>query len=227
MSDLSACMDTMQAMSILQINADSDPNAIKAAYRRLVLEHHPDRKSGDDIQFKRITEAYHTLTKQSVSSDAAKKPADAGAPPKTGPSNRAKWGAGPTDKIPEEDWGRYTAEFEEYTAWWKAYEDRFWKEYEGRVRGRMGAKSEQAREPRAQPRLRVDVDQSLCIGCCSCETIAPNVFEINRNAKSNPKSSVKDSRGAGVNRIMNAAETCPTKAIVVENVATGEQMYPF
>ncbi|MCA9819679.1 MAG: ferredoxin, partial [Nitrosarchaeum sp.] len=43
-----------------------------------------------------------------------------------------------------------------------------------------------AKEPEIQPELFVDVDKSLCIGCCSCEIIAPDVFQINRNAKSNP-----------------------------------------
>jgi len=33
-------------------------------------------------------------------------------------------------------------------------------------------------------------------------------------------------RGAGLNKIMNAAETCPTKAIIVENIDTKERLYP-
>ena len=73
----------------------------------------------------------------------------------------------------------------------------------------------------------MDVDESLCIGCCSCETIAPNVFLINKNSRMNPKSSVINQMGAGINKIMNAAETCPTKAILVENKDTQEKLYPF
>ena len=218
-------MNTAQAMSVLNVERGAGPGAIKAAYRKLVLEHHPDRKNGDDAKFKEITEAYHTLTDAEPQDTTPEE--TTGTKWGAGPADRAKWGAGPTDKIPEEDWSRYTAEFEEDTSWWNNYKDKFWREYEGRVRGSAGARSENAREPRVQPDLAVDVDQSLCIGCCSCETIAPDVFEINRNAKSNPKSSVKNPQGAGVNRIMNAAETCPTKAIIVENMRTGERMYPF
>lgn len=220
-------MNASQAMSILNVDRNADPDMIKAAYRKLVLEHHPDRKNGDDVQFKKITEAYHALTDGGATNTEPEKPAAEKSRWGAGPTERAKWGAGPTDKVPEEDWSRYTTEFEEDTAWWKAYENRFWQEYEGRVRGNTGAESEKAQEPRVQPELRVDVDRSLCIGCCSCETIAPDVFEINRNAKSNPKSSVKNPRGAGVNRIMNAAETCPTKAIMVDNMRTGERLYPL
>lgn len=208
-------MNTGKARSVLNVKEGSTPTQIKAAYRKLVLEYHPDKKGGDEKQFQLITEAYHTLT-DSDHVDEEPKPQNV---------NRAQWGAGPTDHIPEEDWSKYTKEFEEDEAWWKAYETRFWEEYEGRNNG--GGKSANAREPDAQPRLRVNVDQSLCIGCCSCETIAPNVFEINRNARSNPKSTVKNEAGAGVNRIMNAAETCPTKAILVDNMDTGERLYPF
>ena len=57
--------------------------------------------------------------------------------------------------------------------------------------------------------------------------IAPDVFSINRNSRSNPKSSVINPKGAGINRIMNAAETCPTKAISVENTDTKERLFPY
>jgi ferredoxin len=43
----------------------------------------------------------------------------------------------------------------------------------------------------------------------------------------NPKSSVINQKGAGVNKIMSAAETCPTKAIRVENKETHEKLFPF
>jgi len=38
---------------------------------------------------------------------------------------------------------------------------------------------------------------------------------------------VINQKGAGINKIMNAAETCPTKAIIVENTDTDERMYPY
>ncbi len=53
------------------------------------------------------------------------------------------------------------------------------------------------------------------------------VFSIDKNAKTNPKSSVINQKGAGINKIMNAAETCPTKAINVQNKDTNEKLFPF
>lgn len=220
-------MNAVQARRVLNVKNGSTAKEVKSAYRKLVLEHHPDKKGGDEKQFQRITEAYHILADGDHNTDTKSYEEDTSTK-ETPNKNRARWGAGPTDHVPEEDWGKYTKEFEEDAAWWNAYKTRFWEEYEGRNgNGNNGGKSENAQEPREQPRLRVDVDQSLCIGCCSCETIAPDVFEINRRARSNPKSTVKNAGGAGVNRIMNAAETCPTKAILVDNVETGERMYPF
>ena len=74
--------------------------------------------------------------------------------------------------------------------------------------------------------LDVDVDKSLCIGCCSCETIAPNVFVVDKNVMMNPKSQVHNQYGASEGKIMDAAETCPTKAIQVNEKKSGRKIYP-
>ena len=105
---------------------------------------------------------------------------------------------------------------------------KFWEDYNARVRadGKNG-EFDKAREPNKQPDLQVGVDKSLCIGCCSCEIIAPGVFEIDKQSQTNPKSKVINQKGAGVNKIMNAAETCPTKAISVENIRTKEKLFPY
>lgn len=46
--------------NILQISPTNDKTIIKAAYRKLVLIHHPDR-GGNEEKFKQITEAYEKL----------------------------------------------------------------------------------------------------------------------------------------------------------------------
>lgn len=204
---------------------------IKLAYRKLALEHHPDKNISEKegIEFKKITEAYNYLKKNSTEDNNNSKEKFTNSSYKTNFERKPQWGAPPGGKIPEEDWSRYTREFEEGDpTFWREYEKKFWEEYNARVRsdGKQG-EYEKAKEPEKQPNLFVDVDKSLCIGCCSCEMIAPDVFAINKNSRSNPKSSVINPKGAGVNKIMNAAETCPTKAIIVENADTKERLFPY
>jgi ferredoxin len=43
----------------------------------------------------------------------------------------------------------------------------------------------------------------------------------------NPKSNVINRKGAKMDKIMDAAQTCPTKAINVEEKETGRRLYPY
>lgn len=221
-------MNNYQASQTLNVEQNASFEEIKLAYRKLALEYHPDKNMNEKEgnQFKKVTEAYNYLKKN--------RKAESGKIHKNKQTDKADfdrkpyWGA-PGDKTPEEDWGRFTKEFEEGDPdFWKEYEKKFWDEYNARVRpdGKNG-EFDKAKEPKMQPNLFVDVDESLCIGCCSCEIIAPDVFQIDKNKNLNPKSSVINSRGAGINKIMNAAETCPTKAIIVEDRGAGKRLYPF
>ena len=224
-------MNTYQAQQVLKVSKDASLDDIKLAYRKLALEYHPDKNTKDTegTEFKKVSEAYQFLKKnyKQVTHSSAKYTNKE--TKRDEKFNRAKWGAGPQDHAPEEDWSKFTKEFEEGDPqWWKEYERKFWEQYNHHIHGyETSGEYDKAKEPEKQPNLYVDVDQSLCIGCCSCEIIAPDVFELNRMAKSNPKSSVINPRGAGINKIMNAAETCPTKAIIVENTDTKERLYPF
>jgi len=234
--DESLCLvNTYQAQQTLKVQQDATFDEIKTAYRKLALEYHPDKNTLDleGREFKKVTEAYHFLKK--FHKKERKKETDKWKYTETRTKkehtfrSRAQWGAGPKDKVPEEDWSKFTKEFEdEDPQWWKEYERRFWEEYNHHIHGyESHGEYDKTKEPKVQPDLFVDVDETLCIGCCSCEIIAPDVFELNRKAKSNPKSSVINPKGAGINLIMNAAETCPTKAIIVENKDTKERLYPI
>ena len=221
-------MNTYQALRVLNVKQDSSQDMIKTAYRKMALELHPDKNSGkkEDSEFKKITEAYNHLKKnqnKSTYQEQTKSKAE------TNFKKKPQWGAPDDGRIPEQDWSKFTKEFEEGSPdFWKEYEKQFWEDYNARIRsdGKNG-EYDKAREPKKQPELFVDVDKTLCIGCCSCETIAPDVFQINKQSKSNPKSSVINQKGAGVNKIMSAAQTCPTKAISVEDTYTKERMFPY
>lgn len=225
-------MNTYQALKVLNVQSDATLDEIKTAYRKLALEFHPDKNTNEKEgnEFKKITEAYNHLKKNfDDNQETPKEHIDKKTDKQTNFEKKPQWGAPPEGKIPEEDWSKYTREFEEGDpTFWREYEKRFWEEYNARVRsdGKHG-EYEKAYEPKKQPNLFVDVDKSKCIACCSCEMIAPDVFLINKESRSNPKSTVINSKGAGINKIMNAAETCPTKAIIVENIDTKERLFPY
>jgi ferredoxin len=71
-------------------------------------------------------------------------------------------------------------------------------------------------------KLRVRVDHLLCVGNAMCETFAPNVFKLNDDRQSeavNPEGDPEE-------KILEAAESCPMSAIIVEDAETGEQLFP-
>jgi len=58
-------VNAYQALKVLNVKPDSSQGEIKAAYRKLALELHPDKNKDktEDVEFKKITEAYTHLKK--------------------------------------------------------------------------------------------------------------------------------------------------------------------
>ena len=46
---------------ILQVDPGASAATIKSAYRKLSLIHHPDKETGDEKEFMKITKAYQVL----------------------------------------------------------------------------------------------------------------------------------------------------------------------
>ena len=80
--------------------------------------------------------------------------------------------------------------------------------------------------PIEKSRFRIIVEPSLCMAFGSCEILAPNVFHVETNKIINPKAVVISETGDNFESILNAAQTCPTKAIIIIDRYTGNQIFP-
>ncbi len=246
-------MNRTQATQILMLDSDASFDDIKYAYRKLSLELHPDRNKNesDGRRFKNVLEAYHFLKSQDRLKNSHYNDRFTGKKPGSGQNNyesknnHEKYSK---QNSPEEDWGRFTKDFEMDENFWRQYEKSFWEDYETRnkeksEKSNFGQAFWNENQENVNPKpkkkyrdgdadsykhdLSVNVDKSLCIACCSCETIAPNVFIIDKVKMINPKSQVHNQYGASEEKIMDAAETCPTKAILVKEKKSGKKIYPL
>mgnify|MGYP000064828135 FL=1 len=71
-------------------------------------------------------------------------------------------------------------------------------------------------------RLRIRVDYDRCAGSSICVLTAPGVFRLNENGQS----AVIDPTAESEEKVLEAAEGCPTMAIIVEDADTGERLFP-
>ena len=229
------------------VNNDATFEQIKYNYRKLALEFHPDKNNSKNTneKFKMITIAYHFLKNQNKLRNFKNRSKETPAnsknhqKPPYSEKNNHRYNT-------EENWSRFTKDFEMDENFWRQYEKSFWEDYEVKTKKNSDKrnfenpfwdvkqkdvnpepKNHQNNQSKAfNHNLSVDVDESLCIGCCSCETIAPKVFAIDKLKMINPKSHVHNQYGASYEKIMDAAETCPTKAIQVEERKSGKKIFP-
>ncbi|MBI5369883.1 ferredoxin [Candidatus Uhrbacteria bacterium] len=86
------------------------------------------------------------------------------------------------------------------------------------------------------PKIRIKVDEDLCIGAASCVTIAPETFQLNSENKAEVYDHGQAPGGPTYERwlevtqeqqenILLAAQSCPTLAIFIFDEA-GKQLFP-
>ena len=80
--------------------------------------------------------------------------------------------------------------------------------------------------PTETSRFKIIVEPSLCMAFGSCEILAPHVFHVETNKIINPKAVVVSETGDKFESILDAAKTCPTKAIIIIDRYTGKQIFP-
>ena len=69
--------------------------------------------------------------------------------------------------------------------------------------------------------MKVRVDRDLCIGVGNCVVLAPTVFKLDEENKA----VVLDPSSVEDDTLLEAAESCPEDAIVIED-DEGRQLYP-
>ena len=69
--------------------------------------------------------------------------------------------------------------------------------------------------------MKVKVNRDLCIGVSNCVAIAPTVFKLDDEGKA----VVLDPSSVDDDTLLEAAESCPQNAIIIED-DEGNQLYP-
>ena len=69
--------------------------------------------------------------------------------------------------------------------------------------------------------MKVKIDRDLCIGVSNCVAIAPTVFKLDDENKA----VVLDPSSVDDDALLEAAESCPENAIIIED-DEGNQLYP-
>ena len=69
--------------------------------------------------------------------------------------------------------------------------------------------------------MKVRVERELCIGVGNCVALAPTVFEFDEENKA----TVLDPSSVDDDTLLEAAESCPENAIIVED-DEGHLLYP-
>jgi len=71
-------------------------------------------------------------------------------------------------------------------------------------------------------KYKVKVLRESCIGAASCIAVSPSVFKLDGDNKA----VFVDGANDEPDNIIMAAQSCPTKAIVVIDTETGKQVWP-
>jgi ferredoxin len=71
-------------------------------------------------------------------------------------------------------------------------------------------------------KYKVKVIRDLCIGAASCIAVSPSVFKLD----SENKAIIPEGAQDVPENILMAAQSCPTKAIVITDTETGKQVWP-
>jgi len=83
--------------------------------------------------------------------------------------------------------------------------------------------------PKHERPITIRIDEDICVANGVCVGLAPAVFQLKKQETPSifaPLAYVVDPYGADNDSIIQAAEMCPTGAIIIEDAETGERIHP-
>ncbi|MBA3751162.1 MAG: DnaJ domain-containing protein [Nitrosopumilus sp.] len=220
-------LDSEDYYKILGVMNQSSYHEIKRAYRHLARKYHPDRNSdvSDDIM-KKINIAFEVL------SDSEKRKQYDITTFDDVFENKGKIMGSSSMNSNNINGGNYESKFESRVSSnpTPTKNDSYSNQYSDANFDLLSHSTEIATGTNnfhpIQGRYHIIVEPSLCLAFGSCETLAPKVFIVEKNRQINPKAVVKSETGADFETILDAAKTCPTKAIIIIDRYSGERIYP-
>ena len=215
--------DIMNYYAILGVSQYAKYREIKVAYRRLALKYHPDRNSSpvSENSIKIINAAFEVLSDKDKRRQYDEKLVNSIILHRKKEETKSHTSSSHVSSSTAYSDSDYNNSHDNYDNTYLRKGKRngldVKSEGESSVRKTFG---------KTKGRYQISIEPSLCMAFGSCETLAPNVFEVDKNKILNPKATVKSETGNDFESILNAAETCPTKAIILRDRYTGRQIYP-
>ena len=224
-------MNSNDYYKILGIMKKSSDKEIKNAYRRLARKYHPDRNSkvSDDIM-KNINIAFEVLSDPEKRSQYDMTNFDdlvENNDEKNNNYNRSKNVKINSSNSSSSDYKtRFEKESSPMYSNTISSEDYSSNYHDDNLNFQIQGTSNINNLEIPKSQYQIIVEPSLCLAFGSCETLAPKVFVVEKNKRINPKAIVKSETGANIETILDAAKTCPTKAIIIIDRYSGERIYP-
>jgi curved DNA-binding protein CbpA len=194
-------MDCRGYYAILEVSEDANFQEIKKSYRKLAKKYHPDRNKSDNAEetIKKINEAFETLSDRKKRKQYDLESSNIF---DLVESNNGEKEENLSDQNQENLQNFAKSEFKSNSGLDSSLLDTI------------------------RSRFHILIEPSLCLAFGGCESIAPKVFVVDKNKRINPKARVESETADTLDRIVMAAQACPTKAIKIIDRYTGNQIYP-
>ena len=194
-------MDSLGYYAILGVSQVANFQEIKKSYRKLAKKYHPDRNKSPHAEeiIKKINEAFEAL------SDRRK---------------RKQYDRESSNIFDQKDLNNEQNE-ENLSDQKQTNSYKFAKPQSENYLGYDNLLLDTIRS-----RFHILIEPSLCLAFGGCESIAPKVFVVDKSKHINPKARVESETADTLDRIVMAAQACPTKAIRIIDRYTGNQIYP-